>query len=86
MHLLLVPFLFVLRTLANPHADHSLLKEPPTDTSSAFPPFFLLVNAALPNTRRIYSPDFLHEGITRFLGGRLSLAEFGNPKRILEVG
>lgn len=30
--------------------------------------------------------DALHEGVTGFLGGRLTFAELGNPKRILEVG
>jgi len=28
----------------------------------------------------------MHEGVTGFLGGRLTFAELGNPKRILEVG
>ncbi|KAF9647949.1 hypothetical protein BDM02DRAFT_3116294 [Thelephora ganbajun] len=30
--------------------------------------------------------DAMHEGVTGFLGGRLTFADLGNPKRILEVG
>jgi len=28
----------------------------------------------------------MHEGVTGFLGGRLTFADLGQPKRILEVG
>lgn len=28
----------------------------------------------------------MHEGVTGFLGGRLTFADLGKPKRILEVG
>lgn len=44
------------------------------------------VRTTSPSEAGVSRLDAMHEGVTGFLGGRLTFADLGQPKRILEVG
>jgi len=44
------------------------------------------VRTASPSEVGISRLDAMHEGVTAYFGGRLTFADLGKPKRILEVG
>jgi len=45
-----------------------------------------MLPSAKANSKEQERLDAMHEGVTGFFGGRLTFADLGNPKRILEIG
>jgi len=72
--------------LAQIHVRSSLPKRPPTKKRGVYLWLHPRFESCIAERDGVYRLDAMHEGITGFLGGGLTLANLGNPKRILEVG
>jgi len=59
---------------------------PPSTSRSGSSQDDYVLPSAKANSNEQERLDAMHEGVTGFLGGRLTFADLGNPKRILEVG